>query len=559
MGGTFLKKCKMVALFLALSGCAAIKAPDGGPRDTEGPHLQAVSPAHLSTGQQPRHIVFRFDEYLDAGTAQAAVHVSPVPRIAPQVWIKNRRLHLQLRDTLLPNTTYVVTVSDALKDYHEKNALARPLTYAFSTGQQVDSAYISGHLHDAYTGKASTGFTLLLYPADSVTDGYLGRRPLYAAQTDGTGAFTLGYLRPGRYRLLGVNDRDHSYTYNQANEAIATLPDNLFVIDADSSAWHARLTTFTPDAQPPRVLNVLPSGPQAVKLRLSEKITQAKATTSLRITDSRGVLYEKDTLDYLVEKELTTRLVLQPEPALLLALPLPWKTGDSLKLRLNLTDTAGNTADTLLTVAPDAEWPFAAKRTDKPRLEPADHPLALRLELPGPIDTATLARATLAYRRPDLATDPLPTLSWQAHPLSPTVIFSHYVGDSVLLSLPPHPLWGDSVYVLRLRLADPEGLATLQVPLATATPLSVQLLIEGKPYGPPRALAAGSHTLTWNHLPPKNAALLLVEDRDGNGLWTTGSLLPYRAPEPLYRTPDFPPLRANWEVIAPQVVYPPAP
>jgi hypothetical protein len=40
----------------------------------------------------------------------------------------------------------------------------------------------------------------------------------------------------------------------------------------------------------------------------------------------------------------------------------------------------------------------------------------------------------------------------------------------------------------------------------------------------------------------------IIDDRDGNGAWTTGSLTPWRAPEPVYHFPTPVEVRPGWSV-----------
>jgi hypothetical protein len=54
-------------------------------------------------------------------------------------------------------------------------------------------------------------------------------------------------------------------------------------------------------------------------------------------------------------------------------------------------------------------------------------------------------------------------------------------------------------------------------------------------------------TLTFHFLKPEKYRVKLLDDRDGNGEWTTGSLLDRRQPERVYYFPKIVKVRSNWE------------
>jgi hypothetical protein len=501
-----------------------------------------VSPPHQQTGIRPRRILFQFDEYLDAKSASQAVFISPVQQNSPDIWIKNRRLHIRLRDSLLPGTTYVISLNSQLKDFHEGTPIAQPYTYAFSTGSQIDTGYVAGHITNAHTGQAAGGYLALLYPADSVVEGstaeYQRIRPLYASQAGPDGSFRLGYIRPGRYRLLAVQDGDNSNSYSLGTESIAVLADNLFVLSADTTAWHAELTAFAPDEQGPQVVTVVPASTTALRLTLNEPLSQVQA-----IRTAGGA-----SLPFRLDPKTPTQLLVGAH----------WQqAADSLLLSLiGLTDTAGNRTDSLLTLEIAPDWRLPGRRQLRPSIQPGPDPYTYELQLPGLPDS-------LAYQQLSVSGgDTLASGSWAlwdlSQPLGPRLMLDKYYPDTLWITLPQDSLWRDSARVLPLVMTKPEALARLQLPVATAAPAVLELWQGAVRMGARIALPAGTDTLlVWPYLPAQPVQVHIIHDRDGNGLWTPGRLHPYRAPEGYYRWPEQIGLRPGWEITAPKLIYPP--
>ena len=71
-------------------------------------------------------------------------------RVQPK--IKGKSVVLTFQDTLSENTTYSIDLGDGIADNNEGNIFPR-MSFAFSTGDHVDSIYTSGTVLDAKTQK----------------------------------------------------------------------------------------------------------------------------------------------------------------------------------------------------------------------------------------------------------------------------------------------------------------------------------------------------------------------------------------------------------------------
>jgi len=331
----WLAVCLALCLLVA-GGCANIGAPTGGKRDDKGPELRAANPPNQTLRFAGRTLTFAFDEFLNP-TAQD-VFISPLTTPKPLVLVSGKRLIIRFQAPLQDSTTYVVTLGRGIKDANEGNPLAAPYVYAVSTGSQIDTGTVAGRIVAAQDGSPRTGYTVLLFAADSIrADSFADRRPLYATQADTGGYFALTYVRPGRYRLLAIGDADNNYRLAPGGvEPVASTPPGVsdLIILTDSQPYAERLLlAYRADGGPPRVASVQVLNPLTVEVQFAEPLTAGQAR------------WAADTATQALPAAAWPGA---PAPTTW-RLPLPNPLTDSLLLHLTaLTDTAGFRADTAL-------------------------------------------------------------------------------------------------------------------------------------------------------------------------------------------------------------------
>src|SRR5215831_2470481 len=145
------------------TGCANIIPPTGGPRDSLPPVLVGASPKDSTTNFHSKTVALTFDEYvqLDDNINEEFI-MSPTPDNAPFPEGKLRTVTVKLRDSLKPNTTYLLDFGNAIKDVNEGNRL-KNFVYVFSTGDAIDNGTISGNVSVAETGEADSTLIVLLH------------------------------------------------------------------------------------------------------------------------------------------------------------------------------------------------------------------------------------------------------------------------------------------------------------------------------------------------------------------------------------------------------------
>jgi uncharacterized protein (DUF2141 family) len=394
---------------------------------------------------------------------------------------------------------------------------------------------------DAYSGKGVKGMTVLLYDPDSIkNDDYTLKQAIYVTQTDASGYFQFRYLKQGAYRMLAVEDKDQNFQYNLITERVAVLreSDNIY---ADTTNRHVVLTAFAQDTMPPMLKSVEWMNSRNLVLRFSEAITSAKidesgfvSTLRERVGNTRNQFY------YATQN----------------AYP------DTFLLKINaVTDTMGNARDTILKIkytSADTSDPLGKKFHIQPDSQAYD-----------PVRQARVFRMNSR----------LPEAGWQ----DKIILF-----DSSKKKIPikpytegyflfvPEPLNLDTLQQYTIEISDAirsvegfkvdstlrfifqpiskEGLSALRGQVITEYKNLILLLTDEKGKTVRRTTDMNFH---FTNLKPGKYGIIIIEDDNMDGFWTSGRLNPRRYPEKVYFLPDVLTLKPNWEWEGLKINYPP--
>ena len=213
----------LATAIVILTGCARMGQPDGGWYDETPPHVVGATPEDQSTNVRARNITIYFDEYIKLDNPTEKVVVSPPQLEAPEIKGAGRRITVELKDSLLPGTTYTVDFSDAISDNNEGNPLGN-YTYSFSTGEHIDTMEVAGHVVEAENMEPIKGILVGLY--DNLSDtAFSTQSMLRVARTDSRGYFVIKGVAPGNYRIYALQEADGDYRRSQKSEKIAFTHD----------------------------------------------------------------------------------------------------------------------------------------------------------------------------------------------------------------------------------------------------------------------------------------------------------------------------------------------
>ena len=196
--------------------CANMGRPEGGPRDETPPAYVSSNPAMGQLRVKGNKVTVTFDENIALDDAMNKIVVSPAQRTTPAISIVGRRVTVELRDTLIPNTTYTIDFSDAIKDLNEGNVLDG-LALDFATGDSIDTLRISGMVFEARTLEPAQGMLVGVY--SNLSDTALTTLPLERiTKTNQLGQFTLRNLKEGVYRIFAINDVNRDYHWDRSED-----------------------------------------------------------------------------------------------------------------------------------------------------------------------------------------------------------------------------------------------------------------------------------------------------------------------------------------------------
>lgn len=227
--------------------CANIVPPTGGPKETTPPKLTSIFPADSSLNIKPKKITIRFDKYMEVQNLNTEMHLSPLISINPSVISYGKRVEIKIIDTLLaPNTTYKLSLGNALVDNREYNPYAN-FAYVFSTGDYFDSLQLKGAVIDAQTGLPDTAATVILYNADMNDSAIFREKPKYVTKTNSKGQYNFGLLPHKNFKIFALNDKDNNYTFEPKEDKIGFI-ENLVIPAYANDSIHidsvATLFTF---------------------------------------------------------------------------------------------------------------------------------------------------------------------------------------------------------------------------------------------------------------------------------------------------------------------------
>jgi len=220
-------------LLIFLYSCGQQVAPTGGPRDSIPPKLVSSIPAFDAKNFKGDRVTLLFDEYVSLDNPYEKLIYSPTPKNNPFAESKLKTVTIKIKDTLEENTTYSIDFGNAIRDINENNEL-KNFFFTFSTGDTIDSAFLTGKVIIAETGKTDSTLIAVLHrnPDDSAV---AKEKPRYYTKLKGDGSFLFRNLKPGDYHLFAIKDADGGKKYDQPSEMIAFL-DRTISVGQDTSA-----------------------------------------------------------------------------------------------------------------------------------------------------------------------------------------------------------------------------------------------------------------------------------------------------------------------------------
>lgn len=232
-GITSLLSATIVLLFAAalFTKCASTMTPTGGPKDTIPPVIVYMNPDNFTTNVDTLHppkIYVEFDEYVQIKDQQKELFTSPAMKKQPSVTRRGKGIVITIKDTLRPDITYAINFGASICDNNEGNPL-HAMRYVFSTGDKVDSMYMSGYTADSYKADSVSKTFIYFFIADSVEqpkewDSTMFKyKPHVIARAEKNGIFIAQNLKPVNYRIYAFEDTNNNMMYEPSVDQIGFL------------------------------------------------------------------------------------------------------------------------------------------------------------------------------------------------------------------------------------------------------------------------------------------------------------------------------------------------
>lgn len=515
---------------LALAACAKRGTPSGGEKDTSPPVIVKADPPLGSTNFKGERIRIYFDEYIKFKGVEEQFLVSPPmntrPILSPQL-SPSKYLEIELRDTLLPNTTYSFYFGNSVVDNNEENPYPY-LNYVMATGDRIDSLNLKGMVKDARLRKAEAFINVVLYPNDSTYNDSIiyNSTPRYLTSTlDSLPTFDLSFLSKGSYYLFALKDENKNNKYDPYLDKLAflnkpiTLPtDSLYLLELfkEKVKFKSERPKFAGS-------NHITFGYQS-DLDSLPKIKLLSAIDSLWSFTEK--VADKDSLNFWFKA-----------PSKIDSLRFTIAGGKSIDT-FNVKPVGGLAKDTLTfamrsksSLAPDQ---FAFFRSSTPLKE---------------IDTARIEFVESDSIK-------LPALfKMEADARTLTLNFNPKAEGSYRLSMLPGALQdyfeqtNDSLS-FRFNMTPIEDFGTLKLELENAKPKDYPMIVEllDKSDNSLQSLYLESpKDAVFQYVTPGTYSMRITIDSNGNKRFDTGNYLEKRAPERMIYIPETVEVRANWE------------
>ena len=566
-------------LLTVIYSCANIGSPNGGPYDETPPKFVSSTPVPNQINYTGKKIEILFDELIQIEKPSENVIITPPQMELPVIRSAGKKAVIELKDTLKPNTTYTIDFTNSISDNNEKNVFEN-FSFAFSTGDIIDTLEVSGVLLNAENLEPMPGITIGLH--NNLEDSAFVKLPFVrTSRTNDKGQFTIRNITPGTYHIFALNDVNRDYKFDQPGEDIAFL-DSVIVPSFElttrqDTTWKDSLTIDTI-----RTVGYTRFFPDNIELRLfKEKFERQYMVKPERPDEKYFTLRFNTKLDTVpvpvpinfTPEDSTWYFVQQTEGGTAvnywLADSTVWKQ-DTLQVQVSYPKS-----DSLNILRPQTDTVQLVLRrrpAEKKRKKKKDEPdpvvfLGMQVDAPGSMDlfdtiSVTFNEPVLDINKEMFFLDQKIDTVWN------TVDFDFFPDSTNSLnyfirrpwkygeeyrievdSAAIHSLYGkwNDFFTgeFKIKKEDEYGYLYLNINGVDTTAF-VELLSSGD--APVRKAKVKDGGVLFMDLKPDKYYARIVIDTNGNGVWDTGNYIEKRQPEEVYYSPKMYEIMQNWQV-----------
>ncbi len=566
-------------LLTVIYSCANIGSPNGGPYDETPPKFVSSTPVPNQINYTGKKIEILFDELIQIEKPSENVIITPPQMELPVIRSAGKKAVIELKDTLKPNTTYTIDFTNSISDNNEKNVFEN-FSFAFSTGDIIDTLEVSGVLLNAENLEPMPGITIGLH--NNLEDSAFVKLPFVrTSRTNDKGQFTIRNITPGTYHIFALNDVNRDYKFDQPGEDIAFL-DSVIVPSFElttrqDTTWKDSLTIdtirtvgytrFFPDNIELRLFKekferqymVKPERPDEkyFTLRFNTKLDTVPVPVPINFTPEDSTWYFVQQTEggtavnyWLADSTVWKQDTLQGQ--------VSYPKSDSLNILRPQTDTV----QLVLRRRP------AEKKKKKKKDEP-DPIVFLGMQVDAPSSMDLFDTISVTFNEPVLDINKeMFFLDQKIDTVWNTVDFDFFPDSTNSLnyfirrpwkygeeyrievdSAAIHSLYGkwNDFFTgeFKIKKEDEYGYLYLNINGVDTTAF-VELLSSGD--APVRKAKVKDGGVLFMDLKPDKYYARIVIDTNGNGVWDTGNYIEKRQPEEVYYSPKMYEIMQNWQV-----------
>jgi hypothetical protein len=192
-----LNKILLALCLLVLFSCASVKAPQGGPLDSDPPKLKSTTPAILTNLNQGQQITLSFNEFIKEESLKNAIELFPSVNQKIDFEYYGKEVIITLPSNLDKDKTYVISLNSNLSD--EQNVkLNENIVIPISLSNSINQAAIKGKIFGSYSKPS-----ILLWKGMIDKNELLLKKPDYIISS--SDKFSFGYLAYDKYTVLAVD------------------------------------------------------------------------------------------------------------------------------------------------------------------------------------------------------------------------------------------------------------------------------------------------------------------------------------------------------------------
>lgn len=213
----FTKNLHWLICSLLLCSCARQSAPTGGPKDTIPPVVVKTIPQNEAINFKGKELQLLFSEDVILNTPKEQLIITPAIGKDYKITYRKNIVTLTFDQPLKDSTTYTFNFRDAVQDITEKNPV-KNLQLALSTGSYIDSLSISGTIYDLLRGKVIEDATAALHTENDTFSIFEDPTVIFT-KTSKQGTFKISHLKPDKYFIYAINDKNRNLVVNSRTEA----------------------------------------------------------------------------------------------------------------------------------------------------------------------------------------------------------------------------------------------------------------------------------------------------------------------------------------------------